>query len=85
MTIDQIRSLYQAVPFRPFVMHLADGREIPVVHRDFIIASPNGREVIVYQPDNSFNIVDTASCDRFGNEGRTDSTVPTDLEPLNSE
>jgi hypothetical protein len=41
-------------------MHLADGREIPVVHRDFIIASPNGREVIVYQPDNSFNIIDLA-------------------------
>ncbi len=60
MTIDQVRTLYQAVPFRPFVMHLADGREIPVVHRDFIIASPNGREVIVYQPDNSFNIIDLA-------------------------
>ena len=60
MTIDQVRTLYQAVPFRPFVMHLADGRGIPVVHRDFIIASPNGRKVIVYQPDNSFNIIDLA-------------------------
>lgn len=58
MTIDQVRNLYRAVPFRPFVMHLADGREIPVVHHDFIIASPNGREAIVYQPDNSFNIID---------------------------
>ena len=60
MSIDQVRRLYQAVPFRPFVMHLADGREIPVVHRDFIMASPNGRDVIVYQPDNSFNIIDLA-------------------------
>ena len=60
MTIDQVRNLYQAVPFRPFVMHLADGREIPVVHHDFIIASPNGRDVIVYQPDNSFKIIDLA-------------------------
>ncbi len=60
MTIDEVRNLYQAVPFRPFLMHLPDGREIPVVHRDFIIASPNGQTVIVYQPDNSFNIIDLA-------------------------
>jgi hypothetical protein len=58
MTIDPVRNLYEAVPFRPFVMHLADGREIPVVHHDFIIASPSGRTVIVYQPDESFNVVD---------------------------
>jgi hypothetical protein len=59
MTIEQIRNLYQAHPFQPFVMHLADGRQISVVHHDFIIAAPSGRTVIVYQPDDSFNIVDT--------------------------
>ena len=58
MTIDQVRGPYQAVPFQPFLMHLADGRQVPVVHRDFIMASPNGQNVIVYQPDNSFNIID---------------------------
>jgi hypothetical protein len=58
MTIDKVRGLYQAVPFQPFLMHLADGRQIPVVHHDFIIASPSGRTVIVYQPDDSFNIID---------------------------
>ena len=59
MTIDQIRNLHQAHPFQPFVMHLADRRKIPVAHHDFIIAAPSGRTVIVYQPDDSFNIVDT--------------------------
>jgi hypothetical protein len=29
MTIDQIRRLYEAQPFRPFTMHLADGRQLP--------------------------------------------------------
>jgi hypothetical protein len=58
MTIDKVRSLYQAAPFLPFLMHLADGRQIPVVHHDFIIASPSGQTVIVYQPDDSFNIID---------------------------
>jgi len=58
MTIDPVRNLYQAVPFRPFVMHMADGRQISVFHRDFIMSSPSGRTVIVYQPDESFNIID---------------------------
>ena len=58
MVIEQLRRLYQAQPFRPFTMHLADGRELPVVHREFLAISPNGRTSIVYQPDESFNIVD---------------------------
>ena len=58
MVIEQLRRLYMAQPFRPFMMHLADGRQLPVVHRDFIMVSPSGRTAIVYQPDDSFNIVD---------------------------
>jgi hypothetical protein len=58
MTIDQLRHMYQQHPFQPFAIHLADGRQIPVVHRDFIISSPSGRTAIVYQPDDSFNIID---------------------------
>jgi hypothetical protein len=58
MVIDQLRRLYEAQPFRPFMMHLADGRQLPVVHREFLAISPSGRTFIVYQPDESFNIVD---------------------------
>ena len=47
-----------ATPFHPFVLHLADGRAIPVVNRDFLMAAPSGRTVIVYQTDDSFDIVD---------------------------
>ena len=39
-------------------MHLADGRRIPVVHREFFAISPSGRTVTVYQPDDSMNIID---------------------------
>ena len=45
-------------PFRPFVIHLADGRAIPVRHREFIMAAPSGRTMIVYQPDDSWNVID---------------------------
>lgn len=58
MTIEQLRKLYQAEPFRPFVMHLADGRQIPVLHPEFIASAPSGRTITVYQPDDTANIID---------------------------
>ena len=41
-----------------FTIHLADGRQLPVLHREFLAFAPSGRTVIVYQPDDSFNVVD---------------------------
>ncbi|MFI5457446.1 MAG: hypothetical protein ACHRXM_18540 [Isosphaerales bacterium] len=58
MTIDQLRNAYDAQPFRPFVMHLADGRSIPVRHREFIMTVPSGRTILVVQPDDTVNIID---------------------------
>ncbi|MBI3462919.1 MAG: hypothetical protein HY000_07635 [Planctomycetes bacterium] len=58
MTIEQLRTYRDAQPFRPFIMHLADGREIPVNHREFIMPSPSGRTVLVFQPDDTLNVVD---------------------------
>ncbi len=58
MTIEQVRKLYTDRPFRPFVMHLADGREIAVGHPEYIMSAPNGRTLAVYQPDSTVNIID---------------------------
>ncbi|MBA3483486.1 MAG: hypothetical protein H0T51_16885 [Pirellulales bacterium] len=58
MTVEKMRDFYQAEPFRPFIIHLADGRAIPVVHREFIAAAPSGRTLAIYQPDDTFNLVD---------------------------
>jgi hypothetical protein len=58
MMIEQLRAAYNAQPFRPFVIHLADGRAIPVNHREFIMTVPSGRTVVVVQPDDTLNIVD---------------------------
>ena len=58
MTIEQLQDRIRAEPFRPFVMHLADGREVPVVHREFLLTSPSGRTVVVFQPDDHMNIID---------------------------
>jgi hypothetical protein len=40
------------------VIHLADGRQVPVHHRDFIMAVPSGRTLFVCQPDDTVNIID---------------------------
>jgi len=50
----RIRELLHAVPFRPFVIRMADGQEFRIEHPDFVLASssdvpqvtleePNGR------------------------------------------
>jgi hypothetical protein len=58
MTIEQLRAMHQAVPFRPFTIDLADGRHLYVPHREFLSHSPSGRTVIVYGEDESFSIID---------------------------
>ena len=58
MTVERIKELYEAKPFRPFFLHLADGREIPVQHPEFMLVAPSGRTVVVIQPDDRLNIVD---------------------------
>ena len=58
MTIEQLRNVYESKPFRPFVIHLADGREIPVLSREFTLAAPSGRTIVVYQPDDTLNLID---------------------------
>ncbi len=58
MTTEQLRHLYDAHPFSPFVLRLADSRAIPIPHRDFILISPAGRTVVVTHDDGTFEIID---------------------------
>lgn len=58
MTIEIIREAYEAQPFRPFVIHLADGRELSVPHRESLALFPSGRTIIVLGPGEAHNVVD---------------------------
>ena len=51
MTAQQVRKVYDAQPFRPFTLCLADGRTLAVPHRDFFSMAPNGRTAIVWTGD----------------------------------
>jgi hypothetical protein len=58
MTIEQVRNLYSAQPFQPFVIHLADGRNIPVNSREFIMTVPSGRTLVVAEADDRVHLID---------------------------
>jgi hypothetical protein len=58
MTLEAFREALNAQPFEPFVIHIADGRSIPVVSREFIMRDPQGRTVMVYQPDGHLSTID---------------------------
>jgi hypothetical protein len=40
MTIEQLRQMHQARPFRPFRVHMADGRHLDVAHPEFLAHTP---------------------------------------------
>lgn len=58
MNPETIRDLRDKAPFRPFAIHLADGRSIPVVTPDHITISPANDEFAVYLPDGTLEVVD---------------------------
>ena len=58
MTIEHLRRVYQARPFRSFTIHLADGQSIPVVSPEFMAFSPSGRTATVLHGDDAFDIIE---------------------------
>jgi hypothetical protein len=58
MTGEQFRGTLHLQPFRPFTIRMADGRSFQVSHPDFVAQSPSGRTVIVFQPDESYSVLD---------------------------
>jgi hypothetical protein len=58
MTIEQLRQLHRAQPFRPFEIHLADGRSLPVEHPEMMSQSQSGRTIAVARPDDTIEIID---------------------------
>lgn len=58
MQLEQFKNVLHAHPFRPFTIHMGDGRTFLVKHRDFVARSPTGRTVIVHGDDDSFSVLD---------------------------
>jgi hypothetical protein len=58
MTTELFRTTLHQQPFRPFTIRMADGRAFGVAHPDFVAQSPSGRTVIIFQPDESYSVLD---------------------------
>ncbi len=58
MTIQALQELLRARPFRPFDIHLAGGRSLPVNHPEFVGQTPSGRTIGVGLANGAIEIVD---------------------------
>jgi len=56
--IEEIRKAHRAEPFVPFVLHLADGRKIPVRDPFFMLLPPGTRRITVAVEDDAFDFID---------------------------
>jgi hypothetical protein len=72
VTIEQLKKACEARPFQPFVVHLADGRQLAVNSPEFIMTAPTGRTFALYE-DDAFQVIDlllvTGLEIRLGNGG----------------
>ncbi|MEK7675553.1 MAG: hypothetical protein AAB676_06950 [Verrucomicrobiota bacterium] len=60
MTLKTIREMREVTPFRPFKIHLTDGRALPVATPDHLFLFPTHAEILVVMPDGGFHFVDPA-------------------------
>ena len=58
MTVEQLKNVHGARLFRPFTVHMGDGRSFRVDHPEFLSRSPSGRTIVVQQPDDGLSILD---------------------------
>ena len=58
MTTEASKAHLDASPFHSFVVHLNDGRAIPVKHPDFVALSPKGWEAMVWTEEHTYEFID---------------------------
>jgi hypothetical protein len=55
---EEIRKAYRAEPFVPFILHLAEGREVLVRERFNMAFPPGARTISVYETDDACSFID---------------------------
>lgn len=73
MTIEQVKELHDARPFRPFRLHLADGRRYDVNHPEFLAFSRSGRVLHFVTERDTLDHIDlllVVSADELPESGR---------------
>lgn len=57
MKIENLRELHNAQPFRPFTIHLSDGRQVVVAHPECLAYAPDGQTIVAFQRDSVMRVV----------------------------
>lgn len=58
MRVGEIRETLRKQPFRPFRIHLSDGRQFPIDNEDFLLISRSARSIVVADLDGGYEIID---------------------------
>jgi hypothetical protein len=58
MTTERLKELHQAQPFRPFIIHLADGRQVKVTHPEAMARRDSSRTFVVLDPADRAHHID---------------------------
>ena len=58
MTIEQFIRFQATRPFRPYAIHVADGRVLNVAHPEIASLTPSGRTISVLNDDQLIEVVD---------------------------
>ncbi len=58
MTGEQMKTVHEARPFRPFTLHLADGSSVEVSHPELMWRTQGGRTVFVNTAGEEVSIID---------------------------
>jgi hypothetical protein len=67
MNAETLRQALHARPFRPFILYMADGEKLPVIHPDYIAISPTGRTAHVFaKGGDAAELVDLLLVTRIG-------------------
>ena len=65
MQTTEIRKAQSAVPFRPFVIHLADGSSFYVDHPELVAVLRSGRTVVYEHPEGGIQLLDAVMVTRL--------------------
>jgi len=69
MTLKTLKGLRDGSPFKPFEIHLSDGRALKVATPDHLFFMPNSTEFLVVLADGGFRFVDAAQVVSAGRNG----------------
>lgn len=58
MTLERLAQFHSARPFKPFRVHVADGRSFDVTHPECLAYSPTGRTIVHVKDEEHMEVLD---------------------------